>query len=247
MLILTAHHVIPDNHGLSNEGDTRWLSLTQGGLRNVIRLMRRLGYTWVSLQELYQLGRAGLAEKYGPRCVAMTFDDGFKDNWTYGDPVLQDEGCAATIFLVADHLGKQNTWDKTSPLTAAYGDILSEDDVHAWAQQNPSIRFGSHAWSHDDLPALDPTTCFTHLQQANTFFTQRFSPYYLPVLAYPYGYFSPVLYPMLYHAGYHWGFTTKPRVWGADDSPYAIPRITIFQRDANPIRLLLKLRKFGAL
>jgi peptidoglycan/xylan/chitin deacetylase (PgdA/CDA1 family) len=49
-----------------------------------------------------------------PRAVSVTFDDGYRDNWTEAFPVLSELSCPATIFLTAGLVGTRDTlwWDK---------------------------------------------------------------------------------------------------------------------------------------
>ncbi len=51
-----------------------------------------------------------------PRTVAVTFDDGYRDNATVAFPVLRALDCPATIFLTAGFIGSEETmwWDKLS-------------------------------------------------------------------------------------------------------------------------------------
>ncbi len=52
------------------------------------------------------------------KAVVITFDDGYKDNYSYAYPILKKYGVPATIFLTAGYIGSDKLfwWDKISYL-----------------------------------------------------------------------------------------------------------------------------------
>ena len=58
-------------------------------------------YQVVSLQDMVVQLQHGRLED---RCVAITFDDGFRDNYRFALPLLRERGLPATVFVVADVL-----------------------------------------------------------------------------------------------------------------------------------------------
>jgi peptidoglycan/xylan/chitin deacetylase (PgdA/CDA1 family) len=55
------------------------------------------------LDDLVRCARAG--EPVPPRAVAITFDDGYEDNYTEAYPILRDLGLPATVFLATGCIG----------------------------------------------------------------------------------------------------------------------------------------------
>lgn len=93
-VILTLHHVRPQGaggfrpHGL--------LEVTPGFLDRTLTLMRAEGYDLVSLDEaILRLS----APRKGRFFVALTFDDGYRDNVEHAWPVLAKHGAPWTLFV----------------------------------------------------------------------------------------------------------------------------------------------------
>jgi peptidoglycan/xylan/chitin deacetylase (PgdA/CDA1 family) len=60
------------------------------------------------------LARLTAGEKLPSRAVALTFDDGYRDNLTLGVPILERHGLPATFFLVPGFLsGELDAWWET--------------------------------------------------------------------------------------------------------------------------------------
>ena len=69
-------------------------------------------YEIISLDELAQYIREG--KSLPPKAIAITFDDGYLDNYLYAYPFLKAHHIPATIFLITGHV-ESNTlfwWDK---------------------------------------------------------------------------------------------------------------------------------------
>ena len=61
-------------------------------------------YTCLPLAEIVERLSAGAP--LPPRAAAVTFDDGFRNNYQYAFPVLQATGVPATIFVATGHVGQ---------------------------------------------------------------------------------------------------------------------------------------------
>lgn len=106
-----------------------------------MRYLSEHGYNSLTLSEV---GEALELEKKLPRRpVVITFDDGHLDNLEYAFPALVRYSLKATIFAVADFVGKDAGWQKRDKVAEP---LLSWD--HMRQMQIQGITFASHTCTH---------------------------------------------------------------------------------------------------
>lgn len=76
------------------------LSLPISDFERQLRYLQRHGFETVTLAQVYAFLKH--QTPLPPRAVALTFDDGYLDNWVHAFPLLEKYGMKATIFVVAD-------------------------------------------------------------------------------------------------------------------------------------------------
>jgi len=70
-------------------------------------------FTFIGVEELCAFARG---EGLPPNAVAITFDDGYLDNYTRAFPLLKRYGAKATFFLSTDYIGERRVywWDRVA-------------------------------------------------------------------------------------------------------------------------------------
>lgn len=140
--ILLYHRVVPK---IPN-GDLAGICISAAAFESQIRWLAARRYVGVPLDAVERELRAerGAPRALPPRSVAITFDDGYLDNYLYAWPILKRFGFNATIFMVTDAIGGDNGFD-----TACGGErtkMLSTAEIREMHRQH--IDFGSHSCTH---------------------------------------------------------------------------------------------------
>ena len=107
-------------------------------------------YDVLSLGELLSRRDAGTLPR---RPLAITFDDGYQDNWRLAAPVLQKHGLPATFFISTGFIGTQRVapWDRDITPPPAW---MSWEEVRA--MHAAGFEIGAHTVNHPDLGTLEP-------------------------------------------------------------------------------------------
>lgn len=101
LVILTYHRILPGQSPL-RQTEQPGMIATPEALDMHIRVLKRLGAEFVSLDTWLDAKREN---KPLPRLsVAVTFDDGWQDNYEHAFPVLKKHKVPATIFLVSQRI-----------------------------------------------------------------------------------------------------------------------------------------------
>jgi len=135
-------------HSLDDSGSV--LSTSPSAFTEQMRIL------WESNVRVVPLGMIGDAlARMNPAkpLVAITFDDGFRNVYECGFPVLRRFGFAATVFVVTDYCGKTNDWP-SQPHWVKRQPLLGWTEAREMSRAG--IIFGSHTRTHSDLRTLPP-------------------------------------------------------------------------------------------
>jgi peptidoglycan/xylan/chitin deacetylase (PgdA/CDA1 family) len=220
-------------HAFSADETHDRYTLPRGKPARQLRALSILGYRSISVE---RLGSALRDEEPLPRrVVAITIDDGYRDNLEIAWPALRRRGFSATIFMVGDRVGAVNDWDDEG--LPAGRPLLDAGQLRRLRAEGAEI--GAHTSSHTHLPDADD-----ELKRREVDGSRRSLEALLdaPVtaFAYPYGGFEAADVAVVEEAGYLAACTTETRLAAPGDDPWAIPRIEVHDRDTIP-SLLLKL------
>lgn len=209
--------------------------VSPGLFRRHMECLVHAGYQTVSLAEVvrYVEGRAIEA----PKPIAITFDDGYASLHQHALPVLGELGLTATVFLVADYLGRAGEWER------AAGDVA--EPLLAVAQIREmiaaGIAFGSHTRSHAHLASLPRRRAADEIGTSKAVLERRLK---APIefLAYPYGAFDPAAREIARQAGYLGACATRRGVNRPGDDAFALRRVNVRRYNVTP-RFVWKLRR----
>jgi peptidoglycan/xylan/chitin deacetylase (PgdA/CDA1 family) len=153
--------------------------------------------------------------------IGITFDDGFSSVHHHGLVPLAQNGFHAVQFLVAGLIGKTNEWD------LAKGEVreplMNESQIRDWLAAGHSI--GSHTLTH---PYLTRITSASAREQINSSKKRLEDQFGVPVFhfCYPFGDWNEPVRDYVREAGYYTACTTDIGVNTANNSPFALKRIT---------------------
>jgi peptidoglycan/xylan/chitin deacetylase (PgdA/CDA1 family) len=215
-VVLVYHGVGPP------EGDPKRLLVSLEHLEAHIRLLQRLGYRFLTAEELLDEGGPR------PRTAVLTFDDGFRSWLTEVVPLFARLGVRGTFYVCPGLFGKTH-WD----VDGEAGRLLDEDDARGLAEAG--MELGAHSQTHADLLLVDGGELAFELGESKAA-VERITGRPCRTMAYPYGLHDERVTEAAAEAGYQLAFAWLPGPW----LPLAAPRLPAPPRH-GALRLALKL------
>lgn len=187
--ILTYHHVAnpPANHPRKN------LFVSPREFSSQMDFLAYKGFHVVTLDQIHAALMCG--DALPQKAVAITFDDGFEDNFTNAFPILLRHGFPATIFMVSSYVrnGEPETNDRDGER------YLSSAQLLTMAERN--ITIGSHAKTHTKLGRMPVEDAMNEISSSRN---ELKSILQKPVnwFCYPFGSFNPQVEESVRQAGF---------------------------------------------
>ncbi len=210
--ILMYHSVCPARE--TPRGYRSKLNVLPAAFERQMKFLHDNNYKVIGLADFVERIKKG--EKIPHKTVAITFDDGLKNNFLYAYPVLKKYNFPAIMFVPSGAVGKEG--------------YMNWDDIRAMRKNNISI--GSHTVTQSWLPSLNEKGIREELAGSKNAI-ERATGKPVKILSYPVGAFDERVKKIAKETGYTGAVATNPgKKYSAADS-YALKRIRISMTSNN--------------
>ena len=190
-----------------------------------MRLLARLGYRGLSMSEAMPYLRG---ERTG-RFVAITFDDGYRDNLMHALPVLQRHGFTATCYVVSGRIGQHNAWDADT--LGVRKPIMVAGELRRWC--GGGMEIGAHTRTHPHLTQCDAANLRDEIAGSRRALEDVIGAA-VSQFCYPYGDHDDRVVDVVRSAGFVAAVTTRRGRARAGQDPLRLPRVAVCYRHLLP-------------
>lgn len=203
-----------------------------------ISYLKRHSYTFHTASEL--VAHYSDYGSFPERAVAITFDDGWKDNYSHAFPILKKFDVKATIFLIPSVIG--TVTDRVTAEGEGPREHLSKENILEMSAYG--IEFGSHSMNHKLFKDISEEEIVDEVTTSRSFIEDLLQKP-CETFAYPAGFHNEFARETIKQAGFKCAFTT---IYGDDDAPdvYAMNRVEILRRDKRPFHFSRKIRSINS-
>lgn len=182
------------------------------------------GYKFVTVAELAErLGSGRSVDKY----IALTFDDGYKNNFSVVLPILKKEGIKASFFVINKDIG----------------DELHMGEREIQALLDAGMELGSHTYSHNPLADIDEKYLVWEFDTSRYWLKKKFNGYIVRTLAYPNGSYNETVIAAARKYGFYRALTGHIGVNTASTyaaAPMEMYRVTVTDDDLDGFKRRLE-------
>ena len=207
-------------HMVSDWSPKRPLAVPVKEFERQMWYLHKRGYTVLPLEIL--LDRISNGKPLPPNTVALTFDDGYMDNYRNAFPILKKYHYPATIFMPINLVGKKNLWDIKRGKPAVK--MLTRSQIMEMMQYN--ISFQPHTYNHVVLTDIPPERAKQEIFKSKNELA-RFTGQEVKVFCYPSGRYTRQIISFVKDAGFNYAFSTQQGRIHYGDNLYTLKRIRV--------------------
>jgi peptidoglycan/xylan/chitin deacetylase (PgdA/CDA1 family) len=204
MPIIMYHHV--GHLPAGADAIRRDLTVSPDAFEKQLQYFKENGIESVTLDALtdHLAGKSTLP----PRAVALTFDDGYDDNFEFAFPLLEKYGMVGTFFVTVEFVEKPGyvRWHQLKEMVAG------------------GMSIGAHGIDHADLAAVRPDRLRRQLLEPKQILEEGLG-INVTTLAYPAGRFNRSVIQATQEAGYAAAVTVNHGTRHAATSPFELRRV----------------------
>lgn len=167
------------------------------------------GFYTLTMKEYYKAITTG--KQVPKKSILITFDDGYKDNYTNGLPIMKRYKMKGTIFVIT------STIDKSKP-------FITSEEIKEFYNNNFDIE--SHTVNHRELNLMTYEEQLKELKESKETLDKLLNKETIAI-CYPVGRYNEDTLRACKEAGYKVAFTTAPGFSNVDQGLYKLKRVRI--------------------
>lgn len=202
-------------HSIGNEGE--FFQVTKAEFSRQMAYLSQNDFKVVGLSKLLADTRSGV--HFFKKTVAVTFDDGYLDNYSVAWPILRHYHFPATIFINTADLGGERVARGGHKLP-----LMSEREILE-LRASGLIDFGSHCHQHVKLVNLSAEAMSDEFSQSKKILKNLLGQE-ANILAYPTGRYNEQVQAEA-KKYFNWAVSVKSGLVGRDDDAMAIKRNSV--------------------
>lgn len=192
------------------------LSVSTLTFERQMRFLSQHRYNILPLEAVADIIRDG--KRPPDKTVAVTFDDGYKDNYSHAFPILKKYRIPATVFVIIDEIGRP--------------DRLSWEEIREM-QDSGLVFFASHCLGPEPLVNIQSREEIKRQISESRRVLEEKLGRRVAGFSYPEGRFNPEIRQMVIDAGYGFAVATNPGRDFPDGDVYALKRLRISENAGN--------------
>ena len=202
--------------------------------KNHLKFLHSSGFTPITFKEYLEFSELKYSGKKFPhKPVIITFDDGYRNNYTHMLPLMKQYHFKGVLFLLGDFKISYNFWDADQG--EHRDELMDLEEKKAFVAEGWEI--GAHSMSHPDLTKLSAEEVWQELNESKNNLETSLQTQVIS-FAYPTGHVNNEVKDITQKAGFTFGVSTDTGGLHLEDDRFQIFRVNIFPHDG--IRQLKK-------